>query len=69
MAKKLFFDRGFKEIYKRGAKLKPLVADCSSCKWQIEETGECGNSDVTSYDITLTENRKFCTFWQPLKRE
>ena len=69
MAKKLFFDRGFKEIYKKGAKLKPLVADCSSCRWQDEDTKECSNKDVTTYDITMTENRKFCTFWQPLMEE
>lgn len=58
--------RGFNQFRKQ-VRDKPQgmrqVANCLSCKF-LDSEGECGNPNVTSYDMVYEGTKQYCSFFK-----
>lgn len=58
--------RGF-NAFRKQVRDKPMkmrqVQNCLSCRF-LDDNKECGNPNVTSYDMVYEEHKTYCTFWR-----
>ena len=54
-------ERGFDAFRKVARKKEKFLASCQSCVFMEDE---CINSNVTSFDMVITETNRYCTFWK-----
>ena len=66
------FTRGYNDVRDRVRKGSKYTMSCYNCEYfyQTEEDDEevCQNTNVSKYDMVMTENNIFCNFWKMCDR-
>lgn len=64
------FNRGFEPCREKVVKSVKYSRSCFNCNSYYKSVGEhgemCQNPNVTEFDMVVTENNVYCTYWTPV---
>ena len=71
MTKSKLTRRGYSEVHEKMTKSGKYMKSCYNCEYYYQAPGDkdecCQNSNVTQYDVVVTENNVCCSFWKPVQ--
>lgn len=69
--KRQLTNRGFSEVHSKISKNSKFMRSCYNCEYYYQAVGDddecCQNSNVTRYDISVTDNNICCSYWKPFE--
>ena len=65
------FTRGYSESRERLKRTAKYSRSCFNCDYYYQSVGDtsevCQNPNVLKYDMVVTDNNVYCTYWTPSK--